>query len=96
MKYLTVAVMALIVASLVVHKRTRFRAAQNRSPRRAFWISFLMYWVPAFLAWAWLVHTVASIARLPEPTPGLAILVGGYLLSDWMLRNELFALRRKL
>ena len=95
MKYATVVVTALVVALLVTYKRTMFRANESRSPWRGFWISFLVYWVPAFLAWAWLIHTVASIIHISTPTPEIAMLVGASMLVDWMLRNELTALTRK-
>ena len=95
MHYITVMAALLIIAVLVAYKRTRVRSWNGSRPRRAFYLSFAVYWLPAFLAWTWLIHTLTSIVSLPEPTPAILVMVGASLLLDLTLRKELTALKRQ-
>jgi hypothetical protein len=95
MHYIAVVATLLIISVLVVYKRARVRPWNNSSPRRAFYLSFMAYWLPAFLAWTWLIYTLTSIVSLPEPAPGILTMVGGSLLLDLTLRKELTALKRQ-
>jgi hypothetical protein len=94
MRYALTVSAAFLVVGLIIYKRFVFCPMPGRSPKRAFWQSFFLYWLPAFLAWAWLVRAVALDVQLNSPTPEILILVGASVLIEWLLRSELASLKR--
>jgi len=95
MKYVVVVSAIVILAALVIHKRMFYRPKPGRSGTRAFWVSFCLYFLPAAIAFAWLVHSATQSLSVADPWGPLVGLVGVYLLSNLLLKRELTALRRK-
>jgi len=95
MKYVVIVSAIVILTALVIHKRRLYRPKPGRSGIRAFWVSFCLYFLPAAIAFAWLVHSATQSLSVADPWGPLVVLVGMYLLSNLLLKGELTALRRK-
>ena len=95
MTYAIFASAVVILAALVIHKRMFYRPKGGRSGMRAFWVSFCVYFLPAAIVLAWLVHSATKSLSVAAPWGSLVVMVGIYLLSGLLLKGELMALRRK-
>jgi hypothetical protein len=94
MQYIAV-VVTLIVSALVAYKRMTSRTWDVRNPQHALLLSIAVYWAPAFLVSAWLIHKLASVMGLSVLTQQIAIFVIGSVLVELTLRKEFTALKRK-